>query len=249
MKKIKFEVAGISDVGIAKEINEDSLIYKVADRGTGFAGIFAIADGVGNLQKGELASSITVTEIIQWWEQDFMNNSEDLEYLKQTLYAAVETANHKLVDLEFTNHLKTASTLSVLFLYDDNCVIYNVGDSRIYRYTHGLMKSKMEQLTKDHSREIEKEVNGARIKKNVLTEYIGKKTRLSILQKEQRVAIGDIYIVCSDGIYKTMSNDSIGDIIRKYRNDMVKICSELVSHAKKNLETDNISVIAVKIKA
>lgn len=248
MKKIRFEVAGISDVGIVKDVNEDSLIYKVADRGNGFAGIFAIADGVGNLQKGELASSITVTEIIEWWEKDFMNHSEDLEYLKKTLYNAVESANHKLVNLEVTNQLKTASTLSVMFLYDDNCIIYNVGDSRVYRYTHGFMKTKMEQITEDHSCEIEREVNGAMVRKSVLTEYIGKKSNLSILRKEHRAMAGNIYIVCSDGIYKTMSNDEIRDIVDRNKNDMKMVCSELVNKAKDNSETDNISVIAVKVK-
>ena len=248
MNKVEYEVAGISDVGIAKKVNEDSLVYKVADMGSNFAGIFAIADGVGNLQKGELASSMAVTKIIEWWENEFMNRSGDFAYLKNTLYSTIEDANNQLVNLQITDNLKTASTLSVMFLYGDNCTIYNVGDSRIYKYTHNIFKPKMQQLTEDHSCEIEKNVNGSIIRKNVLTEYIGKKSNLSILRKECRAKPGEIYIVCSDGIYKTMTTDGIRQIVGRNKDDMVSVCRELVKKVKNNKETDNISVIAVKLK-
>lgn len=248
MNKIEYEVAGISDVGIAKKVNEDSLIYKVADLGNVFAGIFAIADGVGNLPKGELASSMTVMKIIEWWEKEFMSRSGDFGYLKTTLYQAVEAANRQLVDLQITDNLKTASTLSVMFLYGGDCTIYNVGDSRVYKYTQSLIKHKMEQLTKDHSCEIEKNVNGIAVKKSVLTEYIGKKSNLSIFSREYRVKPGEIYIVCSDGIYKSMTTDGIRQIVGRNKDSMASVCRELVDKVKSNRETDNISVIAVKVK-
>lgn len=248
MSKIEYEVAGISDVGITKKVNEDSLIYKVADLGDSFAGIFAIADGVGNLEKGELASSMTVMKIIEWWEKEFMSRSKDLDYLKSTLYSAVEEANKQLVNLQITDNLKTASTLSIMFLYGDDCTIYNVGDSRVYKYVNSVIKPKMQQLTKDHSCEIEKNINGSIVRKSVLTEYIGKKSNLSILRTECKAKPGEIYIVCSDGIYKTMTTDGICKIVGRNKDNMVSVCRELVDKVKNNKETDNISVIAVKLK-
>jgi len=50
MRKLKIEAAGITDIGIAKKVNQDSFLYKITDIGESYAGIFAVADGVGGLR-------------------------------------------------------------------------------------------------------------------------------------------------------------------------------------------------------
>lgn len=248
MEKIHFEVAGMSDVGIVKNVNEDSIFYKVADIGNKIAGIFAVADGVGNLQHGELASSMTVSELINWWQDTFLKHYTDYEYLKRTLQESILSANDKLVELEYSQNLKTASTVSVLFIYGDNCQIYNVGDSRIYRYSKMAWIKTLEQITQDDSCDIDKEYNGKIIKKSVLTEYIGKKNGLNIFSREEKLRKGQIYLICSDGIYKTMDSNKLKEIIIRYSSDINNGCKKLIEKVKENRETDNISAILVKVK-
>lgn len=243
----RYEIAGISDVGLVKKVNEDSLLYKVAHKGDGLAALCVVADGVGNLQCGEVASSIAVKEFSKWWEEIFMNHCDDYEYLKKTLYDSIYLASSKILDLRTSKNIRSASTLALLFLYDNKCQIYSVGDSRVYQVKKGAFRYKMQQLTEDHSCEIDKEINNTIVKKSVLTEYLGKIDNLSVFSKEIKVGTEDVFIVCSDGIYKTMKEQEIKEIIVQNKDDMKMLCNSLILKVRDNMEKDNISVIAIKV--
>lgn len=247
MNEKKYEIAGISDIGLVKKVNEDSLLYKVAYKGDGVVALCVVADGVGNLQRGELASSIVVKEFITWWEETFMKHSEDYEYLKKTLCDSIYIANNKIINLVASQNIRSASTLALMFLYDNKCQIYSVGDSRVYGIRKSMFGFKLQQLTKDHSCEVDKRINDKIVKKSVLTEYLGKLNNLSVFSKEYKVNSEDVFIVCSDGIYKTLSEQDIKNIIVNNRNNMKVICENLISQVRSNMEKDNISVIAIKI--
>lgn len=248
MENRKYEIAGISDVGLVKKVNEDSLFYKVAYKGNSVVALCIVADGVSNLQCGELASSIVVEEFSVWWNNVFLQHSDDYEYLKKSLYDCIYIANNKVVEIGITSNMHSASTLALMFLYDNKCLVYNVGDSRVYCIKKGILGVKLQQLSLDHSCEIDKNINGKIMKKSVLTQYIGKIEGLSVFSKEYKANLEDIFIICSDGIYKTLKEQEIRDEIIENRHNMKLVCRNLINRVLKNKEKDNISIIALKLK-
>jgi len=246
MKKLKLEVAGLSDAGIVKEINQDSFVYKVVDTGEYYAGIFAIADGVGGLEKGELASAVAVSNLNKWWEHEFKNHYQDQPYLVRSLITMLKTANLEIIRMGQTEGIKMATTMSILFIHMDQAIIIHVGDSRIYKVT-GLFSPKIRQLTQDHSVFINREINGRTVRKSVLTDCLGNKEEFKYFSSMEPVSKNEIYFLCSDGIYKTMEDKDILTVIRGSKNDCLQICRSLMDKVKDNGETDNISIITVRV--
>lgn len=246
MKKLNFEVFGITDVGIKKEINQDSFVYKVVEAGDFCCGIFAVADGVGGLLKGEVASSIAISCINKWWENNFKNNFENYEYLVSSLIQAVKEANNQILKFAESKSIKMATTLSVMFLYKDSYFIIHIGDSRIYKINNSF-SAKIIQLTEDHSTTVEKIQNGQTVKRSVLTQYLGNKQEVEYSCYTEKIKKNDYFLLCSDGIYKTQSNEIISKIFKENIKDIKQICTSLVNNAKNNDEKDNISAIVIKI--
>lgn len=247
MKNPKIEVFGITDAGTVKEINEDSFVYKVVNAGENMAGIFAVADGVGGLQKGDIASKTAISILNKWWEEVFKNHYKDREYLVKSLIRVPEIINTELMDMINKDGIKMATTFSVMLIYKKEAFIVHVGDSRIYKVQKGLFKPSIRQLTQDHSTFVNKEVDGKIFRKNVLTECLGNKEKFNYFSYAEELSPNDLYLLCSDGIYKTQEMQEIKEVIVKSRYQVKIICEELVQRAKGKKERDNISVIAVRI--
>lgn len=246
MKKLNFEVFGMTDVGIEKEINQDSFVYKVVDVNDFCCGIFAVADGVGGLEKGEIASSIAISNINKWWENIFKNNYNNYEYLIKTLIQTIKEINQQIIILAESKAIKMATTLSVLFLYKDSYFIIHIGDSRIYKLST-TFGTKIVQLTEDHSQIIQKTYNGKLFQKSVLTQCLGNKTEVNHFCCTEKIKKNNYFLLCSDGIYKTLSNENIYQIFKNNVKDIKQVCSGLIENAKSNKEKDNISVIVIRI--
>lgn len=246
MKKRRLDVAGISDAGIVKEVNQDSFVFKVVDTGDYYSGIFAVADGVGGLEKGEIASAVAISNLNKWWEHEFKSHYQDQPYLLKSLVTMLKTANLEIIRLGQADGVKMATTMSVLFIHMNQAIIVHVGDSRIYKAS-GHISPKILQLTQDHSCFINREVNGRLVRKNVLTDCLGNREEFKYFSSMEPINKNESYIICSDGIYKTMDDKEILKAIRSAKNDVQVICSSLTDKVKSNGETDNISVIAVHV--
>lgn len=245
MKKLRFAVTGLSDVG-KKRSNEDSYVYKVIDAGDYYAGIFAVADGVGGLDRGDLASAKAISDLNKWWESEFKYYYHDQAQLIQSLIAKVQETNVALIQFANRNSIKIATTLSVLLIHRKNSIIVHIGDSRIYKVQVSL-NTRIIRLTEDHSCYILREIKGRKVRKQVLTECLGNKEAINYYFMLGDLHKNDIYLVCSDGIYKTIPDTQIMGTVKKNRHDVKKICTKLIDTAKVNGETDNISIIAIKI--
>lgn len=246
MKQLKYEAFGATDVGIQKKVNEDSFVYRIAEANGFPCGIFAIADGVGGLANGEVASSVAISYINKWWENDLKSYFSNLDYLIKSLIETVKITNSKIRKLSNAKSIKMATTICILFLYKDTYFVFNVGDSRIYKI-NSLFRVKTEQLTLDHSQTIDKVQNGRIVRKSVLTQYLGSNDDFEYYCTTAKLKKNDYFMLCSDGIYKTQTDDAIGGIFKKNLNEISKIGSDLIEHAKANKENDNISIIVVKI--
>lgn len=244
--KYKLKVEAITDVGIKKNINEDDYIYRIAEVENYYAGVFAVADGVGGLEKGDYASTTASEEIDNWWNNEFKNNYNDYEFLIDTLKNVFLNVNDKLMNLYKTQNIKTATTLSLLFIYKNKYTIIHIGDSRIYKYKR-FIKTKLSQLTKDQICIIEKNINGTIYKKSFLKDYLGVNDKCEYIIDYGEIKNKDIFFLCSDGVYKTIKDEEIKNVILKSENDLKSICKNLTEKAKQNLETDNITAISIKI--
>lgn len=246
MKKLRFTAAGVSDVGIVKTQNEDAYCYKIADAGDFCVGVFAVADGVGGLDDGTLASNIAIASINHWWDELVRQNAQPDYPPEQSLIEAAKYANRKIFKQAAEKNTKMGTTLSVLFLYGDEYTILHTGDSRIYKGGRQL-KWKFEQLTQDQTAFVEREAGGQKILRQVLASCLGIKADASLLLYSGLLKKNETYLLCSDGVYKTIEEGQISQMLREGPADLKNLCTRLVETAKSNQERDNITALAVHI--
>ncbi len=233
---------GITDVGRVKQINQDSLFYAVADDGE--SGIFAVADGVGGLKFGEVASAKATEHIEKWWHcfnaPDFVRDSESIaDSLSELIFAI----NSDIYAFNEENQTQSATTLSLLLLYSGNYCIAHVGDSRIYACVRE--EKKIYQLTTDHSKDIVRERDGRKFIQSALTDGIGHKKSIKCdLSFGPLNSAVNGFFVCSDGVYKRQNEQQIAEILFA---DEVNACANLINGAKQAGESDNITAAYVSI--
>lgn len=229
---------GISDTGRVKQVNQDSLFYGISPNGD--AGIFAVADGVGGLQFGEVASAKATENIEKWWQEFLVSGiGSDSEKTVDSLSALIFKINGEIYSFNETNQTKSATTLSLIIIYGDSYYIAHVGDSRVYAFVDE--EKKIYQLTTDHSTDIVKERDGRKYIQSALTDGLGHrksiKCDLSFGPLNDSVSA---FLVCSDGIYKKQSDEVIAQIISAGAEEK-QICENLIEGAKQAGESDNIT--------
>jgi serine/threonine protein phosphatase PrpC len=259
-----------SDTGRQREIDEDSLLVLqlagLCNRCSGpTLGFFAVADGIGGQDAGEIASRIAVHSLAETMMQqiflpaisrsDSRLPTSDLEtFLQENLVLAVRTANQAIIDLR--KQSPTASnmgcTLTAVLLFDTLCVVANVGDSRTYRM-HG---SRLTQITRDHSivanlvkaGEITAEEALTHDKKGVIYRCLGDLPELDVDTYLFELEIGDRLLLCCDGLWEMVPDGLTEDILLQY-TDPQAACQRLVTLANEAGGEDNISVIVINAQS
>ncbi len=241
MSKVFLYCSSSTDAGIAKKINQDNILVRTAQNRHSSYGIFAVADGMGGLSHGEVASRIACDFLNSWWEEEIphlLNNDkihfEDLEISLEKLFNKINGEIFKFASQAGEN---AGTTLSVLFIYNSYYIIKHIGDSRIYR-----IGKEVEQLTYDHTWVSFQVSSGnltydeARVhpKRNVLTQCLGVFSELDIFTKRGVIENDDVFIICSDGFYDKLDDNDFrkgamlirentlyGDEIAK---DLISLC-------------------------
>ena len=232
-------VSAVCEVGCKKPNNEDMIllqddIFRDGKRQAKFDAedriIIAVADGIGGLDKGEVASERVLTvlrDILSKIPGDL--SAEELREVFDT-YAA-ETHNSLPKDM--------GSTLAGLFFYQGKLFRYHAGDSRIYLMRRG----ELTRLTVDHSL---RESGGQKdAPSNIITNSLGGGSSAFIEFAEIDFPFNnnDIYLLSSDGMHDLVSQDEILAVL-----DKPEAAEKLTSLAKKYGGKDNISVITINIK-
>ena len=235
---MEIRTACVSDIGSVRSVNQDAIIVKTLKKRKQMLAIGAVFDGIGGLERGELASGLLSQELSEWI--DALPSKIDLLKVEpDILYAhfmdEAELLNEKLCDFVREHKIQTGSTMSAILIVRDQYYVIQVGDSRVYRFHQFL-----EQLTDDETRMKEKE---GRIRKK-LTNYMGKSENLEFLAYQGKVYPGDRFLFCSDGFYHHFL---ASDITRMFREDLKeKELKEELEHLVKQMmqrgEHDNISV-------
>lgn len=228
-----------TDKGLVRQNNEDALLI-IPDKK-----IFAVADGVGGNNSGEIASSMTV-ELLKEYFDEKIN--------KETLINGIKEVNLKVISksIEKKELCGMATTLILMQIEEDTLNLLNVGDSRCYIYSN--KKKKLEQLSEDHTyinkllKEgiITKEESINHENSHMITKAIGTDIELEPDFEAFKVSIGDIIILCTDGLYGEIDDDSLEKYIEESKT-MTGLCKNLISEAKERGGRDNITVICIEI--
>ncbi len=242
-----------TDIGLVREKNEDSFLVVDGssdkfDTST-YGYLFAVADGLGGHSGGEVASKMACDGLLEYY-RSYLQNSSSPESRAQLLKNLVRKIDQSVLHEACENcHCSDmGTTLSALVLYQDFALLTHVGDSRIYRMRNG----KFEQLTHDQTMAqlsvelgyIDAEETHRHPLRNVLLEALGQGID-EIETRIEKVQSGDIYLLCSDGLYDEIPDKTIEQFILESAEGLC--CDRLVNEALKNGGRDNITVIMIKV--
>lgn len=246
MLSIKFEADVISDAGNVKQVNEDSGLVLHYQNMANNALLVVVADGVGGMGHGEVSSHMLTQALGAWWEAIDWGSQPELDTLFRGLETRIQQINEQVLAYNFANSIHSSTTATALLLSGTGYRIFHVGDSRVYRLKPGLWVN-AELLTQDHTKILPKEIKGKVILKPYLTDCIGHKAVFASQLVAGTCQAGDAFLVCSDGIYKTVAVKEIAKIMGRRKKPVTKICGELVALAKNNGEKDNLTAAVVRI--
>jgi serine/threonine protein phosphatase PrpC len=228
-----------TDVGRVRELNEDSLCAT----GT----VFAVADGMGGHAAGEVASELAIQEMVRVASVSPLH-AEDIT-------AAIWTANQRILDAgRERGRFGLGTTLAGLGLVSAagvaSCAVFNVGDSRVYRLSQGVLS----QLTRDHSEvqelvdlgQLERAAARVHPRRNVVTRSLGSDpppvADLWVFAPEA----GDRFLICSDGLTGEIEDHEIAGVLAAVA-DPRQAAEDLVLRANAAGGHDNTSTVVIDL--
>jgi serine/threonine protein phosphatase Stp1 len=238
MSNFRWTSVAVTHVGNVRSVNEDSILEMPR------AGVWVVADGMGGYQAGDVASQLIVDRIKQ------LDAESNLEAAVEYVQCQLHESNRQLVD--YANQINSGdpvgSTVVALLVRGATVAFLWVGDSRIYRLRNGSMQ----QMTRDHSAVEEWVAKGLLSRSeaenhpsaNIITRAVGSPDELEIDSAYEPLQNEDMYLLCSDGLNKELSDAEIMAIMNK--GDVTEICETLVGTTLQRQGRDNISVIIVK---
>lgn len=238
---------GLSDIGRKRDHNEDSysaICFKPRENPFGLSALAVVADGMGGHERGEEASAAAVGAVNRY----FRSRRKAALPLRDAMSEAIAYADQEIAKIGGKGDRSPGTTLSVLVITGKRFYLGHVGDSRIYL----LRRGKMFQLTKDHSYTAEAIEKGlmtpeqARTAANrsVLTQALGGQTPLTPQVETGEVEDGDIFVLCSDGLWDMVDDHEIVQRLQDSRSAEAA-CRKLVDLANERGGPDNITVAIV----
>jgi serine/threonine protein phosphatase PrpC len=238
---IEWSGFSVTDVGTVRSVNEDSLLMLPQ------SGLWAIADGMGGHQVGDIASRKIV---------DALSKIPPIELLSEVVDAvddALINVNYDIIDYasQQPGNFSMGSTIVSLIIRGRVGAALWVGDSRLYRYRNGQLS----QMTRDHSHveellqmgHISAEEMESHPQRNVITRAVGGEEELYADVNIFSAQIGDTFLLCSDGLYNAVPIAEITSILN-YRNagDCAQMLMQIALERGAN---DNVSIIVLKGEA
>ncbi len=228
---------GISVVGKRRKINEDAFVERPD------VGLWAVADGMGGHQAGDVASRAIVDALAA------LPATGDLEEAVTNVESALQRVNADLLQLAAQSPGEIiGSTVVVLLVADHQGACVWAGDSRLYRYRQG----QLEQMTRDHSladelsffEMVRDEKPGPQEHCNIITRAVGADSVLAVDILRFAITEGDVFLLCSDGLDKEAGPMEIEEILRA--GDCKERAESLIALAMDRGARDNVTVIVVQ---
>jgi len=238
---VRYTAAALTDRGRKRPTNEDAFGFSVEH------GVYVVCDGMGGAAAGEIASSIAVDEILR----RLTAHREPEASLPEVAGKAVSAANEAVFTRAQRNQRLNGmgTTMVALVVEERRAWVLNVGDSRAYRMREG----RFEQVTLDHSL-VEEQVRMGRMSqsealrsplRNVITRALGTQNYVTADCFELEAEVGDVFMLCSDGLTRELSDEDIAAIL-KCNLGLEDRCARLIAAAKQAGGHDNITCLLVQ---
>ena len=231
---LSWHSSSASKLGYVRSVNEDALLDAREQN------LWVVADGMGGHSYGDEASRSIIEQLVTFESTD--NLHESIQDLKQRLEAA-----HTRCRTHGQGQLM-GSTVVALYIHDPYCVFLWAGDSRIYRYRD----QQLLQMTEDHSLvqglvsigELQKKDMDKHPSAHIITRAVGVHSDLDLELRHNEVQAGDRYLICSDGLYKDVTESEIEE--RMGGATAEECLDNLIDLALERGGTDNTTGIVVQ---
>ena len=230
------QVASLTDTGRRRRHNEDAYVCEPP--------LFAVADGMGGAQAGELASNLAAAALRD--EGSRGGGEERVDEL-------IQEANRRVYERQTQDSSATGmgTTMTVALVEDGHVAIGHVGDSRAYL----IRDRRLEQLTEDHSLVAELVRSGklspeeaeAHPQRSVITRALGTDPDVDVDTFSVETKPGDLFLLCSDGLTAMVDDETILREVERNRGDLTAASKALVKAANKGGGDDNITVVFFEI--
>ena len=229
--------AGASDTGRKRRRNEDSYVLAPP--------IFAVADGMGGAQAGEIASRLAAAAL----EDTDPGAKSGAERVTSLIQEANRRVHERAIADPTTSGMGT--TMTVALVEGTTVTFGHVGDSRAYRFRDGAI----EQITEDHSLvnellksgKLSPEEADTHPQRSVITRAVGTDPDVDVDSFTIEAEVGDVFLICSDGLTDMVDDEDIRSVLDKFHNDLDRATKSLVSAANRGGGEDNITVVAFEI--
>jgi protein phosphatase len=274
-QRLEFGLAfGQTDTGTVRQSNEDNFLIERE------LGLVAVADGMGGHEGGELASASALAALAHYLRaagslegsDDTVPNfkasafdpaqtdpdatwTDDTMRAMITLHDAVEYANQRVYQANLANRRGDGSgmgtTLTGMWQPAPHgpVFVFHVGDSRLYRWRDG----RLEQVTRDqtmYQQALDAGLQRNLPARNLLLQALGPCPGIRPELLTQPVAPGDLFLLCSDGLYGACSDSRIATLVARAGDEgLAPCCAQLIEAAKQDGSRDNITVVLVHCQA
>lgn len=246
------DIVRLTDVGLMREHNEDAIASDAT------MGLVVLADGMGGYQAGEVASEMAILSVVAELKEamlTFPSNAKHARQLeKQLIIDIVNKANTAIYQASqnFSKCAGMGTTLVIGLFSHNRLLVGHIGDSRMYRLRHQILT----QITEDHSL-LQEQINAGLLtqaqarfapNRNLVTRALGIDGEVELELNDFDVEVGDIYLLCSDGLSDILDDEIIQSTLNAHLFNLVSAAKALVQLTNDNGGQDNVSVILVKIK-
>jgi PPM family protein phosphatase len=230
-------VGVITDTGRKRRRNEDAYVCEPP--------LFAIADGMGGAQAGEVASRLAAAALKESGATTLGG--------EQRISDLIQEANRRVYDRSSTDPKTSGmgTTITVALVENGNVAFGHVGDSRAYLIRDG----RMEQVTEDHSLvnellksgKLSPEEAESHPQRSVITRALGTDPDVDVDTFTIAAEPGDVFLLCSDGLTDMVGEQEILELVERNRRDLDSALRSLVKAANRGGGEDNITVVAFEI--
>ena len=250
-------MAALTDVGRSRPHNEDAHFIDPALR------LAVLCDGMGGYASGEVASAVAIETVTKGIRRQVtpdrvaglgkIDASTGLTHAATYLREQILSANRIIYDRahDDSKYAGMGTTVVATYFYENRVCIAHIGDSRCYRFR----RDKLQQLTRDHSL-LQDQIDFGLITpedarhaqhKNLLTKALGIDPIVEPDINEYRIEVGDIYVLCSDGLCDPVNDDEIAAMLSPSGVNLDNALKQMIALANMRGGPDNITAVLVRV--
>ena len=221
--------AALTDRGPVRATNQDAFLER-PDRG-----LWAVADGMGGLRDGEVASRMVCDSLAD------MSIVATLDEQIEMAVSRLREVNEYLrrMATRVVNPVQSGSTVVLLLMHEEECAVLWAGDSRLYRLReHGVL-----QMTTDHSWAAQAADDAGGAEEDAITRAVGAEDVLELDTVRGDVRPGDRFLLCSDGIGRVLDIARLGELLQT--GSPAACCAELIARSIAAGGKDNLTAVVI----